>query len=531
MRKRTKVWIPLIAMLFCLIAPAVKVQAATGKTSISVSATTVNIGDTVTVTVKAVSEAGNSAYATMTLEYNPDILEFSSCSATYGGGKGSISVSIDSFTVKFKAIAAGKSGITVTATDGVDFSTAEELSSMEGSSTNITVNNAAGGTTGGSTGNGGSTGTKLSADNSLKSLTISPGTLSPEFKGSTVNYTATVANNVTSVAVNAEVANKKAIVESVTGNTNLAVGENVIKIVVKAENGTTATYAIKVTRQEAETTAPEENKKPGNGEAETPSSELGTEEISFKNDIYLIVKNIPEQVIPEGFSSATVNYHGTEYPGLGFDKGMISLLYLVKADLSDSAGSLAVYDETRDMIYPYTRLTNGSNYVIPLLAPVDTEIPEHYTNTEFFAENGEAVSAYQLLGEDEWTKDFYLFYGINKDGDETWYQYDALENTYQRAFNAFQSEEDTLQNEQYEYLNQKYLELRETYRRETEKAKNIIYVMIFVAAVLFVVVVNLFIFYRRGEQEEEDALDEEPKQTKRKKTKKEIEVFDFNDED
>lgn len=525
MRKRIKVWIPVMAILLCLIAPAVRVQAAIGKTSISVSATNVNIGDTVTVTVKAVSEAGNSAYAKMTLEYNPDVLEFSSCSKTYGGGKGSISVSIDEFTVKFKAIAAGKSGITVTAEDGVDFSTGEELSSVEGSSTNITVNNAAGGT------NGGSTGTKLSADNSLKSLTISPGTLSPEFKGSTVNYTATVANNVTSVAVNAEVANAKATVESVTGNTNLAVGENVIKIVVKAENGTTATYAIKVTRQAAETVTPAENEKPENGGEGTLSSELGTEEIQFKNGTYLVVKNIPEQVIPEDFSRMTINYHGTEYPGLGFDNGMISLLYLVKSDLSDPTGILAVYDETRDMVYPYTRLTNGSNYVIPLLAPVDTEIPEHYTNTEFFAENGETVSAYQLLGENEWTKDFYLFYGMNKDGDETWYQYDALENTYQRAFNAFKSEEDTLQNEQYEYLNQKYLELKETYRRETEKAKNIIYVMIFVAAVLIIVVVNLFIFYRRGEQEEEDSLDEEPKQTKRKKTKKEIEVFDFNDED
>ena len=31
--------------------------------------------------------------------------------------------------------------------------------------------------------------------------------------------------------------------------------------------------------------------------------------------------------------------------------------------------------------------------------------------------------------------------------------------------------------------------------------------------------------------DDEDALDEETKQTKRKKTKKEIEVFDFNDED
>ncbi len=537
MKKGIKVWIPIIAILLCLIAPAAKVQAATGKTSIAVSASTVNIGDTVTVTVKAVSDAGNSAYATMTLEYNPDVLEFSSCSATYGGGNGSISVSIDSFTVKFKAIAAGKSGITVTATDGVDFSTAEELSSMEGSSTNITVNNSAGGSNGGGTGNGGNTGTKLSADNSLKSLTISPGTLSPEFKGSTVNYTASVANKVTSVAVNAEVANEKATVESVTGNTNLAVGENVIKIVVKAENGTTATYAIKITRQAAETTTPAENEKPGNGEVETPPSELGTEEIFLKNGTYCIVKNIPEQVIPEDFSRMTVNYHGTEYPGLGFDNGMISLLYLVKADLSDPAGILAVYDETRDMVYPYTRLTNGSNYVIPLLAPVDTEIPDHYTNTEFFAENAETVSAYQLLGGDEWTKDFYLFYGMNKDGDETWYQYDALENTYQRAFNAFKSEEDTLKDEQYDYLNQKYLELKETYRRETEKAKNIIYIMIFVAAVLAVVVINVFVFYHKRRHEEEDFLEEElhlptePKRTKEKQTKKDVEVFDFNDED
>ena len=42
-----------------------------------------------------------------------------------------------------------------------------------------------------------------SADNSLKALTISPGTLSPAFKGSTTKYTATVDNSVTSIAVSA----------------------------------------------------------------------------------------------------------------------------------------------------------------------------------------------------------------------------------------------------------------------------------------------------------------------------------------
>ena len=53
----------------------------------------------------------------------------------------------------------------------------------------------------------------------------------------------------TSIAVSATPANEKAVVESVSGNENLKEGVNQIKIVVKAENGVTATYTIKVTKQ------------------------------------------------------------------------------------------------------------------------------------------------------------------------------------------------------------------------------------------------------------------------------------------
>ena len=81
--------------------------------------------------------------------------------------------------------------------------------------------------------------------------------MSPAFKGSTTKYTATVDNSVTSIAVSATPVNEKATIESVTGNTNLAVGANVVQIVVKAENGTTATYKITVTRQAAGTTGSE----------------------------------------------------------------------------------------------------------------------------------------------------------------------------------------------------------------------------------------------------------------------------------
>ena len=43
--------------------------------------------------------------------------------------------------------------------------------------------------------------TTLSADNSLEVLSLSAGTLSPDFTGKTVQYTATVPNDVTSVTV------------------------------------------------------------------------------------------------------------------------------------------------------------------------------------------------------------------------------------------------------------------------------------------------------------------------------------------
>ena len=260
MKKKLGVIITLLTLCICLMTPQMHAKAASGKTTIAVSAGSLNIGQTVTVTAKALSASGDSAYANMVLTYDAGILEFVSCNATYGGGGGSISVASDSFSVTLKAISAGKASISLSATDGVIYGTEEELDSMAGSSTSVTVKNeAAGSNTGNnsSAGNNGSSGSNgnavngsntntaaLSADNSLKALTISPGTLSPAFKGSTTKYTATVDNSVTSIAVSATPVNEKATIESVTGNTNLAVGANVVKIVVKAENGTTATYKI-----------------------------------------------------------------------------------------------------------------------------------------------------------------------------------------------------------------------------------------------------------------------------------------------
>ena len=536
MKKKLGVIITLLTLCICLMTPQMHAKAASGKTTIAVSASSLNIGQTVTVTAKALSASGDSAYANMVLTYDAGILEFVSCNATYGGGGGSISVASDSFSVTLKAISAGKASISLSATDGVIYGTEEELDSMAGSSTSVTVKNEAAGSNG-NAGNGSSSGTgsnnntgsntaALSADNSLKALTISPGTLSPAFKGSTTKYTAAVDNSVTSIAVSATPVNEKATVESVTGNTNLAVGANVVKIVVKAENGTTATYKITVTRQAAGTTGSEttttggENGDDGNGDSETPED---TEEVDatetpvpaadvvINNTTYHIADNFTEEQIPADFTEATVNFRGTECRGLTFDKGTISLIYLETDNVDATTGRFFIYDETRDVVYDFMKFTAGeSSYVIPLLAPLDSVLPESYVQVSLQMPENTVMTAYQLPAEDgEEASDFYIFYAVNQDGTEGWYQYDAAEGTYQRV-NGNITETADSSSDDLAALQSQYDELSKKYKDAKSFSRNMIAVLIFVLAIAVVIMLNIMLFGRKKKGKDELSVDYDP---------------------
>ena len=524
MKKKLGVIITLLTLCICLMTPQMHAQAASGKTTIAVSSGSINIGQTVTVTAKALSASGDSAYANMVLTYDAGILEFVSCTATYGGGGGSISVANDSFSVTLKAISAGKASISLSATDGVIFSTAEELDSMAGSSTSVTVKNEAVGSSTGSNNNTGSnTNTAaLSADNSLKALTISPGTLSPAFKGSTTKYTATVDNSVTSIAVSATPVNEKATIESVTGNTNLAIGANVVKIVVKAENGTTATYKITVTRQAAgnagttggeTTTTGGENGDSENGDAETPedTEEVpATETLASQADVvindttYHISDSFTEEQIPADFTEAAVQFRGTECRGLTFNKGTISLIYLETDNVDSTIGRFFIYDETRDVVYDFMKFTSGeSSYVIPLLAPLDSVLPDSYVQVSLQMPESTVMTAYQLpAAEGEEASDFYVFYAVNQDGTEGWYQYDAAEGTYQRVNGNITETADSSSDDLAE-LQSEYDELSRKYKDAKSFSRNMIAVIIFVLAVAVVIGLNIIFFGRKKKGKDE----------------------------
>ncbi len=90
----------------------------------------------------------------------------------------------------------------------------------------------------------------------LSGLTLSIGTLSPEFEATTTNYTAYVANNVGSIAltpisdITATITVNGMVVESgqASHDISLDVGSNPITVVVTSLDGTTTIYTVTVTR-------------------------------------------------------------------------------------------------------------------------------------------------------------------------------------------------------------------------------------------------------------------------------------------
>ena len=98
----------------------------------------------------------------------------------------------------------------------------------------------------------------LSRDATLRSLTVSTGTISPVFSSGTTSYTSNVLNSITSVTVTPTVnqANATVTVNGVavssgtaSGSINLNVGDNTITLIVTAQDGSTrAVYMVTVTR-------------------------------------------------------------------------------------------------------------------------------------------------------------------------------------------------------------------------------------------------------------------------------------------
>ena len=288
---------------------------------------------------------------------------------------------------------------------------------------------------------------KKSSNASLGSLVISAGTLSPEFSAATKDYTATVDYSCSSLAVTANPADSKASVTSVTGNDSLEVGENTVSVVVTAEDGSTSTYNIVVTRRAED-------------DPENADKQDNWKKFDINGTEWTMVNDIPEDVVPEGFEHSKTVIDGLEYNTLHGTFGDITLVYLQ----SESGNGLFVYDAAQNAAYEFVRINSESHFIVVLLPKVD-DVPEGYNEISLSIEGKGVATAYQTKVEktDDQTKDFYLVYAMNDNGESGWYTYDSVDGTYMRTElstpTVAQEENDTTKSELVPGIANKYLVL------------------------------------------------------------------------
>lgn len=459
--------------------------------SVSVNKSNVKVGDTVTVTLSITSGYG----AQGVLKKSSGVLGGSSDEYfTIGAGVGDV----QSFSYKATSVGSCTFSIQEPLDDttdvdggtpriGVGSATVTVTSASSNNDSNSNKDNKD--NSGSNTGNDNNANKdnenkeeKKSSNASLGSLVISAGTLSPEFSVATKDYTATVDYSCSSLAVTANPADSKASVTSVTGNDSLEVGENTVSVVVTAEDGSTSTYNIVVTRRAED-------------DPENADKQDNWKKFDINGTEWTMVNDIPEDVVPVGFEHSKTVIDGLEYNTLHGTFGDITLVYLQ----SESGNGLFVYDAAQNAAYEFVRINSESHFIVVLLPKVD-DVPEGYNEISLSIEGKGVATAYQTKAEkkDDQTKDFYLVYAMNDNGESGWYTYDSVDGTYMRTElstpTVAQEENDTTKSELVPGIANKYLVL----------AAILVLIIVILALLLLVVIVKNKKRTANEENDEED---------------------------
>ena len=466
---------------------------AAGSISVSASKTTVKVGDVVTIST-SISPGEYGVNATLTK--SSGAFEFVEGDNIYSDG------GTPNNSIKVKAVSEGSCTFSVRVINAFDDQLKE--TSMSSGSVTITATSASSNNdsnsnkdnkdnSGSNTGNDNNANKdnenkeeKKSSNASLGSLVISAGSLSPEFSAATKDYTATVDYSCSSLAVTANPADSKASVTSVTGNDSLEVGENTVSVVVTAEDGSTSTYNIVVTRRSED-------------DPENADKQDNWKKFDINGTEWTMVNDIPEDVVPEGFEHSKTVIEGLEYNTLHGTFGDITLVYLQ----SESGNGLFVYDAAQNAAYEFVRINSESHFIVVLLPKVD-DVPEGYNEISLSIEGKGVATAYQTKVEktDDQTKDFYLVYAMNDNGESGWYTYDSVDGTYMRnelsTPTVAQEENDTTKSELAPGIANKYLIL----------AAILVLIIIILALLLLVVIVKNKKRTANEENDEEDDIKE-----------------------
>lgn len=289
----------LVAVMLLTAAIAFQSFAATAKISFSDPST--KVGEEVKVTMKFTSTSGDLLGDTnVVLDYDATMLEYINETDNVDGGAGKIRVRsfpgvAEAVTeLRFKALRAGSTSITIANWDGYDNNGQKLTMEKEGSSS-ITIEGLA----------------TSSSDATLQYLLISPGTLTPAFTPTTESYRVTVGLDTERLTVDAKANNERATVEREGGDT-LQEGENTVVCKVVAEDGTTTkNYTIVVNKIAGGESA---------GSMEEGGQTAATEpevlvELTALAQKLQILRRPDDVAVPEGLNESNITYGDAELIG------------------------------------------------------------------------------------------------------------------------------------------------------------------------------------------------------------------------
>lgn len=370
---------------------------AAGSTSVAVSKTSANKGDTITVTVTM--SANEAMYASqMRLNYNSGIFQYVSGDSASGGagtvnivptpgGKQSVSA-----TITFTAIGSGSGSFSVSDCYYVGIS--EQMTGVSASSATVSVADAT-----------------QSNNANLTSLRLNGGSLSPAFSPDVTSYTATVPNNITSGRLYANTADPAATV-SVEGSSNLKEGQNVRTVVVTAPGGAVKRYTITITRQAADESSSEEST--------ASEAENNPLEVTVNGAAATIVTDTSGLTVPTGFNGVKTQYNGAEVP-VAQDNNYT--IYFVKTSESETPLLCVLNDGAFEPI----KYLNANNKFYIFEAD-GKSAPEGYRTAETEI-GGFTVEGY--ASNDSVYNGYYFIY-CYVNGQRDYYRYDSTDGTIQR---------------------------------------------------------------------------------------------------
>ncbi len=177
---------------------------------------------------------------------------------------------------------------------------------------------------------------------------------------------------------------------------------------------------------------------------------------------YYVVPTFDSSLLPDGFVVENYNFNGNEVQSAYLADGDIRLLFSESAE-GTNGGLRIYYEDDKDMM-DFVPFLGYSGYVFPVRYQAQIPVPTNYTGsympfdkkvvacyiyteltnnpisvqagmeTKDTLQPGESTADADPVSVDSLDEmpEFYLFYGMNNNGEENFYLYDWKEGTYQR---------------------------------------------------------------------------------------------------